>query len=190
MNNKKPKHKHPPTHLPADEPPSFFSNTVLFGMTAMLGGLLGYAGWQYYNDRQLTEPPVAENVPVTNPPVTPAAPTTTPTVQAAKPAGPVTPQTLRANWMRSDGGYVLAITKVADDGKLQAAYLNPNPINVEKAETTTVEGQLRVFVVLRDVNYPGSTYDLRYDAVNDQLVGEYFQAGQQQRFQVAFERVK
>ena len=90
--------------------------------------------------------------------------------------------------MRSDGGYTLEIRNVADNGKLEAAYFNPNPIHIAKAEASTVDGRLRVFVELQDVNYPGSTYDLRYDPARDQLVGEYYQATQQQRYEVQFDR--
>jgi len=188
MSNKKPKHKHPPTHVPAVDSPSFFSNTVLLGMTAVLGGLLGYAGWQYYHDGSDPRPAVAENVPPASTPATPATSISTPAVTPGTPADPAKAQALRGKWVRSDGGYVLDIKNVADNGKLDAAYLNPNPINVAKAEATTVDGRFRVFVELRDVNYPGSTYDLLYDAASDQLSGEYFQATQQQRFQVQFDR--
>ena len=48
----------------------------------------------------------------------------------------------------------------------------------------------KFFIELRDVNYPGSTYTLTYDLASDQLKGIYFQAAEQQRFEVAFVRVK
>lgn len=188
MSSKKQKHKHPPTHTRTEDPASFFSNTVLLGMTAVLGGLLGYAGWQYYNDGSEPRPIATVNAPPENTSSIPAAPTSPPPANHGTPAEPAKAQILRGKWVRDDGGYVLEIKSVADNGKLEAAYLNPNPINVAKAEATTVDGQLRVFVELRDVNYPGSTYDLRYDPGRDQLVGEYFQATQQQRFQVGFSR--
>ena len=44
------------------------------------------------------------------------------------------------------------------------------------------------FIELRDVNYPGSTYDLTYDAQSDSLRGIYFQATQEQQFEVVFKR--
>jgi hypothetical protein len=40
------------------------------------------------------------------------------------------------------------------------------------------------------VNYPGCTYTLRYDATADQLFGQYFQATQQQTYDVTFARLK
>lgn len=46
-----------------------------------------------------------------------------------------------------------------------------------------------MFVELRDVNYPDSTYSLIYDVANDQLRGIYYQALQQQKYEVAFERI-
>jgi hypothetical protein len=178
---KKPNHRHPPTPAPAESPPSFFSNTVLYGMLAVLGALLGYAGWQYYNERQPPEPVVYQ-----------AAPAASSSAVSATPAVTTDPQKLRGQWVRtdSDGNYMLGIMSITEDGKLQAAYMNPKPINVAKAELTKLNGEFRVFVELRDVNYPGSTYELRYDAAMDQLVGEYFQATQQQRFPVVFERAR
>ena len=47
---------------------------------------------------------------------------------------------------------------------------------------------MTLFVELRDVNYPGSTYRLIYDGGRDVLTGTYFQALQQQTFEVEFVR--
>jgi len=49
---------------------------------------------------------------------------------------------------------------------------------------------VKVFVELRAPNYPGSTYTLTYDQEHDQLRGIYFQAVQQQSFDVYFVRMK
>jgi len=87
---------------------------------------------------------------------------------------------LTSRWLRRDGGYV--------DGKLAAAYLNPRPINVARVEWRRAQGALRVVIELRDVNYPGSIDTLRYNAEQDRLVGDYFQAAQGQRFGVEFFR--
>jgi len=97
---------------------------------------------------------------------------------------------LNGRWLRPDGGYVLEIRSVDAGGKIDAAYLNPNPINVAKAEATRDGSTLKVFVELRAPNYPGSTYTLAYDPQQDQLRGIYFQAVQQQRFHVYFVRMK
>jgi len=43
---------------------------------------------------------------------------------------------------------------------------------------------------LRDVNYPGSMYNLRYDPENDRLNGTYFQAVQRETYDVEFVRTK
>ncbi len=40
------------------------------------------------------------------------------------------------------------------------------------------------------MNYPGSTYTLTYVADKDLLVGIYYQALQQQSFEVYFERMR
>jgi hypothetical protein len=49
---------------------------------------------------------------------------------------------------------------------------------------------VNVFVELRAPNYPGSTYALTYDSRQDQLKGSYFQAVEQQNFNVFFVRMK
>ena len=49
---------------------------------------------------------------------------------------------------------------------------------------------MKVFVELRDVNYPGSTYTLAYDPAADQLRGVYFQALERQSFDVSFVRAR
>jgi hypothetical protein len=97
---------------------------------------------------------------------------------------------LVGRWERPDGGYVLEIRSVDDHGLMEAAYLNPNPIHVEKAAALREAGIIKVYVVLRDINYPGSTYTLAYDPSRDVLQGVYFQAVQQQNFEVAFQRLK
>jgi len=96
---------------------------------------------------------------------------------------------LTGRWLRPDGGYNLEIRSAAPDGKLEAAYFNPRPIHVAKAEASRDGGSLKVFIELRDVNYPGSTYTLIYDPANDQLKGDYFQAALKQTFDVFFTRV-
>ena len=77
---------------------------------------------------------------------------------------------------------------VRDDGTLKAAYYNPGPINVALAEARDKDHGLEVFVELRDVNYPGSTYTLMYDRAKDQLHGIYYQAVSKQNYEVVFVR--
>jgi len=97
---------------------------------------------------------------------------------------------LIGSWLRPDGGYVLELNSATPDGHLKAAYFNPRPINVAIAQWKLQDGHLRVFIELRDVNYPGSTYTLSYDPATDRLQGIYFQAVEQQQFEVFFERKK
>ena len=99
-------------------------------------------------------------------------------------------QTLEGRWQRGDGGYVLDIRGVDTGGKLKAAYLNPRPINVARAEASMEGDALKVFVELRDVSYPGSTYSLTYDPAGDRLRGTYFQAALRETYEVEFARVK
>jgi hypothetical protein len=97
---------------------------------------------------------------------------------------------LVGRWVRPDGGYVLEIRSAQAGGRLEAAYLNPRSIKVSRAEWRREEGRLLVFVELRDVNYPGSTYNLRYAPDPDRLVGAYYQAVQRQTFDVEFVKQK
>jgi hypothetical protein len=97
---------------------------------------------------------------------------------------------LKGRWQRGDGDYLIEIQNVDVEGKLVARYFNPAPINVSQAQASRKDESLQVFVELRDVNYPGCTYKLTYDAKSDQLFGEYFQAAVKQTYDVAFGRVK
>ncbi len=97
---------------------------------------------------------------------------------------------LVGRWQRPDGGYVIDIREVAADGKMSAAYYNPRPINVSQAEAALDGTTLKVFIELRDMNYPGATYRLTYDPGSDQLRGVYYQPALQQSFQVFFVRMK
>ena len=97
---------------------------------------------------------------------------------------------LNGRWLRPDGGYVLEIRSVDASGQIDAVYLNPRPISIVKAEATRDGSTVKVFVELRAPNYPGSTYTLTYHQQQDQLQGIYFQAVQQQSFNVTFVRMK
>lgn len=97
-------------------------------------------------------------------------------------------QKLKGGWLRPDGGYLLEIRAMDDRGNLDASYLNPRPIHIARAEASREGGAIKVFIELRDVNYPGSTYNLLYDPEKDQFRGVYYHAGLQQIFEVVFVR--
>jgi len=115
-----------------------------------------------------------------------------PEASSANPAAAETKpefEKLKGRWRRPDGGYILEIKSIADSGAMDAAYFNPKSIHVARAEASR-DGGAKVFIELRDVNYPGSTYALTYEPASDQLKGIYYQAVEGQRFQVTFVRVK
>jgi hypothetical protein len=113
------------------------------------------------------------------------------TPEAAKPVAiPAEYTKLVGKWLRPDGGYVIEIRKVDASGAAEAAYYNPNPINVSRAKALKDGEKTKFFLELRDVNYPGSTYSLEYDPGTDQLFGEYFQAALRETFDVTFARIK
>jgi hypothetical protein len=102
--------------------------------------------------------------------------------------GPAAAEQLEGTWIRPDGGYVLELHNIKDDGTLSAAYFNPRQIRVSQAIWGNNEGSIAIFIELRDVNYPGSKYSLRYNPVSDRLQGVYFQAMEQQSYEVEFVR--
>jgi hypothetical protein len=95
---------------------------------------------------------------------------------------------LTGRWVRPDGGYVIEILNIHDEGTMEAAYYNPNPINIARAEWRVEKDRLKLFILFNDLNYPGSTYTLDYFPDRDQLIGAYFQAVQQETYYVEFVR--
>jgi hypothetical protein len=95
---------------------------------------------------------------------------------------------LVGRWGRLDGDYTLEIRSVQPDGRIDAAYLNPRPIKVAKAQATRQGDQTSVYVELNDVGYPGSYYNLVYSAADDRFDGTYSQKATNQRFPVTFLR--
>ncbi len=104
--------------------------------------------------------------------------------QSAKAAHKV----LIARWVRPDGGYTLLIKAVNDDRSIDAAYFNPNPINVSKAQVSNESDKVNILVELRDIGYPGSYYTLVYDPDSNRLTGVYHHLVLKQNFDVYFVR--
>ena len=117
-----------------------------------------------------------------------------PSVDSPKPPAPDPAPTrmdvLSGRWQRPDGGYVIDIRQINEDGTLDAEYFNPRSIRVEEARATIDGDKLTVFIKLQDQGYPGSTYTLLYDLENDILQGTYFQAAYQQNYHVFFTRME
>jgi hypothetical protein len=97
--------------------------------------------------------------------------------------------TLLGRWLRPDGNYVIQIDAINDDGKLEAQYFNPRPINIARAEIIPDES-FRIFIEFDDRGYEGSSYDLIYDPAGDVLTGKYFQATYGQTYQIGFIRLQ
>ncbi|MGA2498251.1 MAG: hypothetical protein ABSH20_10950 [Tepidisphaeraceae bacterium] len=117
-----------------------------------------------------------------------------PQLPAGQPTAGAAPDTavrakLVGRWFRLDGDYLLQIRSVRSDGSMDATYLNPRSINVAKAQVTRQGEQTSVYVELNDVGYPGSYYNLVYDAKQDHLTGTYSQKALNQQFQVEFMRM-
>ena len=95
---------------------------------------------------------------------------------------------LQGSWLRTDAEYQIKLSDVQDNGIIKAHYLNPRPINVSKSEWMNADGFLKIYVELRDENYPGSNYNLTYVPERDMLVGDYFQAVESVTYYVEFVR--
>lgn len=108
-----------------------------------------------------------------------------PAAATAKPEGYAV---LRGDWVRPDGGYVIAIKGVDAAGKLDASYFNPKPLPFSKAQAFIEGMTLRVSFELRAAGYDGSTYELAYDRASDRLKGVYYQAVAKQKHDVFFTR--
>lgn len=93
-------------------------------------------------------------------------------------------------WLRPDGGYILELARPSPDEKFKAKYFNPRPIRVATTRVNQEGSVIRVYVEMLDVGYPGSYYDLVYDAEGDRLVGFYFQATMKATFDVFFIRAE
>lgn len=120
-------------------------------------------------------------------PAAPAAPAAAAAPAANGAAGDM--GRILGRWLRPDGGYVLELSKVLPDGRIEAAYFNPNPIHVERATAETGGDGIRIYVELRDRNYEGNFYRLRYDPQTDRLTGQYHQLTMQQVYDIEFERL-
>ena len=99
-------------------------------------------------------------------------------------------QRLEGRWVRPDGGYILELWDIKKDGNVSAAYYNPRPIKVFIAKWSRNKGKINLFVELRDINYPGSKYNLQYDPKSDRLKGTYFQAVERQMYDIQFVRAE
>ena len=97
---------------------------------------------------------------------------------------------LVGEWTRTDAAYQIKITEVLDDGTMKAGYFNPKSINVASALWAFTDGVLKIYIELRDENYPGSNYNLIYYPDRDLLAGKYFQAVERDTYDVGFARAK
>ena len=97
---------------------------------------------------------------------------------------------LVGDWIRTDAEYGITISELRDDGTLKAGYFNPNAINVGKAGWSFSDGVMKIYIELRDENYPGSNYNLVYYPDKDLLAGKYFQAVEGVTYDVGFLRKK
>lgn len=98
-------------------------------------------------------------------------------------------QHLAGQWVRPDGGYRLVIENVKPDGSLNASYFNPKKINVSTSNWKLEDNRIHLLIELRDINYPGSKYNLAYTSEQDVLIGTYFLAVTKETYSVRFLRM-
>jgi hypothetical protein len=95
---------------------------------------------------------------------------------------------LLGRWVRSDGRYVIHVTRADDAGVLTATYSNPDLLPFWRAQARRENGALVASFELRVGGYNGSTYELAYDPARDVLTGIYHQAVSKQSYNVQFVR--
>ena len=83
---------------------------------------------------------------------------------------------------------MIVIDAVAEDGRLTARYLNPDPVGVSKAEAWKVGERVELLLELTDENYPGNFYELSFDPAQQKLVGVYHHLGLREDYEVDFTR--
>ncbi len=142
--------------------------------------VLLFAVW-HYRGRHSAPPEVDPNAPSGE------SALSTPSDAAGPPAAA---ELLQGRWVRPDGGYIIEISGIASDGRLDARYYNPRPIHVAKATVSNESGLAKVYLELRDTGYPGATYTLLYKSADDLLIGSYHQPAVGQTFDVVFMRYK
>jgi hypothetical protein len=153
------------------------TRTVAGVSVAVVALAAAYATWRSAPTATSTVPSPTAHAPVAAPSPPPNASDT-----------PVHFRPLLGEWLRPDGGYVLVVRGIRDDGEAAVTYLNPRPIRVARAEARRKGDVVSLFVEFDDVNYRGSTYSLDFNADRGQLEGLYFQATLRQQFDVAFVR--
>jgi hypothetical protein len=139
------------------------------------------AGGYWWGTGRRVESPAAAVPPAVTPATSIPAP-----AQGAE--APPAFQKLKGRWVRTDGGYVVEIRNVEASGKVDAAYFNPRAIHVARAEASQAAEAVKLFIELRDVNYPGSTYTLSLSPDAGQLLGTYYQAAVRETYDVVFVR--
>lgn len=164
--------------------------TIGILLLVVAAGVAGIAWWPRGGPRTETQPasaPLPVEAKAEPSTVIPAA-TTAPAHDTAAAARPDL-RKLKGRWRRSGEQYVLEVRDIDESGRVDAAYFNPQPIRVSRATAKQEDGAAALFVELRDAGYPGCTYTLIHDPKNDQLVGIYYQAAMQERYEVVFERI-
>ncbi len=99
-------------------------------------------------------------------------------------------KSIKGNWVRTDGSYVIQVQNINPDQTVIAKYLNPSEINVSEAKISNWKGLTKLFIKLQDKGkgYPGSTYTLYYYTQKNALAGFYYQAEQKKTYEVIFLR--
>ena len=104
--------------------------------------------------------------------------------------GPPPMDRVVGRWVRTDSPARFEIRSVAENGVLEASYLNPHSIRIETAAAKQERDYIRVYLKLNDPSDTGSTYRLNYDPTVDALRGDYYDAVARQMTNVIFTRSK
>ncbi len=120
-----------------------------------------------------------------------SAPAKAPSAEVRQPAkAPFDFRRLIGQWKRTDGNYVIEIRSIDANGRMEAVYTNPRPINISLAEAFREADSAKVYIVLWDQGYPGTTYELTYLPKKDALSGACYLLPTGKRLPVVFTRTR
>src|SRR4051794_41815267 len=80
---------------------------------------------------------------------------------------------LIGRWARTEGPYVINISAVDENGKVDASYANPRPLPFHTAEVSREGNTLNLFFQLRAGGYGGSTFPPKKYCAGGKLRGGF-----------------
>jgi hypothetical protein len=94
---------------------------------------------------------------------------------------------LKGRW-QCPGQGVIYIKNVSSTGSMEVQYFNPDSIHVTQAQAARDGTFTKILIILRQSDSLCCTFNLAYDAPNDQLRGVFWQRNNPKPTEVVFHR--